>query len=340
MSSMRRMVMAASVAKRSDLILEIAGSRTPRARLSRVTPLTRSRPVCFSSGWPACCEAWCAARSVETSSMASCAALTDSVRGMTRSASANSAMASCSRVVTPREYASRWMERAASTAPPPATTADDSRTRLTTMRTSCSARSSSSKCTSLAPRRTTVVARAFFVPRTYNISPSPTRSSETLEASPRHPASNVSLPSMSASVTTIVAPVARARRVMSSFFTRRAAMAPASTKYFKHVSSMPFVVRMTLAPEARIFWMRSLVMSSSRCLMPSTSSGFSTWICTPICTLCRCSGKSSRAILAPTTTLVMPCAARATLRAKPSATSSDSVDDLPCAFKMWMAETG
>ena len=38
----------------------------------------------------------------------------------------------------------------------------------------------------------------------------------------------------------------------SSLGTRRTAMAPASTKYFSDMSSMPFVVRITLAPEARI----------------------------------------------------------------------------------------
>ena len=40
-------------------------------------------------------------------------------------------------------------------------------------------------------------------------------------------------------------------------------MAPASTKYLRHKSSIPPVHKMTLAPEARIFCIRSLVMSDS-----------------------------------------------------------------------------
>ena len=39
--------MAASVANRKLLILEMAGSTTPAARLSRISPLIRSKPVCF-----------------------------------------------------------------------------------------------------------------------------------------------------------------------------------------------------------------------------------------------------------------------------------------------------
>lgn len=46
---------------------------------------------------------------------------------------------------------------------------------------------------------------------------------------------------------------------------RRTAMAPASTKYLSALSSMPLVVRMTLAPDLRIIWIRSLVMSFSLC---------------------------------------------------------------------------
>lgn len=58
-------------------------------------------------------------------------------------------------------------------------------------------------------------------------------------------------------------PVALAMRFRSFFSTRRTAMAPASTKYFRHMSSIPPVVRTTVAPANRIFWMRSLVMSDS-----------------------------------------------------------------------------
>mmetsp|Transcript_20965 Transcript_20965/g.83573 ORF Transcript_20965/g.83573 Transcript_20965/m.83573 type:complete len:274 (+) Transcript_20965:291-1112(+) len=205
-SSMRRIVMAASVAKRRHLILEMAGSRTPWCRLSRVEPVARSRPVNLSSPGavvasveesetaaaapgvvvvvppsPAAaavssgaspslrsgrCARECTALSRATRSIASHAALTARVRGMTRSASAKSATASCSRVPSECAKLSKKTLSAASTAPPPATTAADSRTRLTTMRTSWSARSSSSRWNSFAPRSTTVHALALAVPRT------------------------------------------------------------------------------------------------------------------------------------------------------------------------------
>lgn len=52
-------------------------------------------------------------------------------------------------------------------------------------------------------------------------------------------------------------------RLRSLFRTRRTAIAPTSTKYLRHMSSMPPVVRTTLAPDDRIFWILSFVMSDS-----------------------------------------------------------------------------
>jgi hypothetical protein len=60
-----------------------------------------------------------------------------------------------------------------------------------------------------------------------------------------HTHKRTSFPSRSAMVTTTVPPVALAMRFRSSFLTLRMAMAPASTKYFRHRSSMPLVVRIT-----------------------------------------------------------------------------------------------
>lgn len=80
--------MAASVANLIELILEIMGSSTPAARLLRHLPFSKSNPQYLrfrragssSSGfW----EAACKARSLETSSVASLAALTARVLGMT-----------------------------------------------------------------------------------------------------------------------------------------------------------------------------------------------------------------------------------------------------------------
>lgn len=58
-------------------------------------------------------------------------------------------------------------------------------------------------------------------------------------------------------------PVALAMRLRSLLRTLLTAMAPTSTKYLRHMSSMPPVVRITLAPDAKIFWILSLVMSDS-----------------------------------------------------------------------------
>ena len=49
MSSIRRIVMAASVANLRDLILEIAGSKTPAFLLSLTVPSVRSRPTLKNS---------------------------------------------------------------------------------------------------------------------------------------------------------------------------------------------------------------------------------------------------------------------------------------------------
>lgn len=63
--------------------------------------------------------------------------------------------------------------------------------------------------------------------------------------------------------TSTIPPVALAMRLRSLLRTLLTAMAPTSTKYLRHMSSMPPVVRITLAPDAKIFWILSLVMSDS-----------------------------------------------------------------------------
>jgi hypothetical protein len=52
---------------------------------------------------------------------------------------------------------------------------------------------------------------------------------------------------------------------------------------------MPLVVRMTLAPASKIFWMRSLVMSISRCRIRSTSfTSFTTTCVRVVCYMNTC----------------------------------------------------
>lgn len=100
-SSIRNRDTAASNALFRLLTLLIVGSNTPAVTLSLIWPLRRSKPYrmyfFFPSSLGADWAAPCAARSVPTSSVLSFAAFTASVLGITRSASANSAMASCSR---------------------------------------------------------------------------------------------------------------------------------------------------------------------------------------------------------------------------------------------------
>merc|ERR1712012_1443057 len=86
---------------------------------------------------------------------------------------------------------------------------------------------------------------------------------DTVSASPRRVASKLSSPSMLARLVTKVAPVALAILLRSCLLHLLTAMAPASTKYFKHRSSMPPVVRITLAPVVKILLILSLVMSLS-----------------------------------------------------------------------------
>ena len=65
----------------------------------------------------------------------------------------------------------------------------------------------------------------------------------------------------------LLPPVAFAIRLRSFLRTRLTPMAPFSTKYLVFRSSIPPVVRITFAPDAKIFSTRSFVISASRCLM-------------------------------------------------------------------------
>mmetsp|Transcript_40114 Transcript_40114/g.120970 ORF Transcript_40114/g.120970 Transcript_40114/m.120970 type:complete len:304 (+) Transcript_40114:344-1255(+) len=303
-----------------------------------MTPSIRSNPVFFNNSFSLSPLFWlfaCAALSFATNSELSFAAFTAKVFGMTRSASAYSCIASCSRESSVVEYSSRCTESAASTAPPPGTNVLLSSIRFTTQSESCRARSISSNMYSLAPRSTTVEAPPPWHPYAYNISPSPMRSSRTASHVPRQSVSNVSFPSMSAIVTTTFPPVALARRLRSSLLHRRAHIMPASTKYFMQRSSTPLVVRTTRAPASMIFRILSLVMSISLFLMFSISAGSFTMTCTPMAMRWRCRFMSSMAIFTgpasgdDSTAVGMPCAARMALIAKPPARREDSNEDLP-----------
>lgn len=116
MSSILKIVMAASVANLIELILEIMGYRIPSFKLFLGFPFSKSNPQCFhvaASGFLAITsglfDAMWIALSLETSSVASWAAFTAKVLGMMFKASLNSAMAICSLVSKSVENYSRWM---------------------------------------------------------------------------------------------------------------------------------------------------------------------------------------------------------------------------------------
>lgn len=155
------------------------------------------------------------------------------------------------------------MFKAASTAPPPGTTEPLSNVRLMIERVSCIDLSISSNILSFAPRKMIDDELTTLVPLTRINSSSEIRSWTTSSAVPSNVGSNVSSPSKLAKDATRVAPVALAIRRRSSFLHRRTAIAPASMNSLRHKSSIPFVVRMTFAPAAKIFLMRSNVISDS-----------------------------------------------------------------------------
>ena len=136
-SSILRMVIAASVANLIELIFETIGSRTPAFKLFLGHPFVKSKPQYFNSNlfgsvYPSFWEAAWSVLNLEINSVASLAAFTAKVFGITFKASLNSEIAICSLVLKDLQNDSKWMLRAVSTAPPPATTFPDSRVLLAT----------------------------------------------------------------------------------------------------------------------------------------------------------------------------------------------------------------
>ena len=152
MSSIRRIVMAASVANFRHFTLFTVGSRTPFWKLFTTAPAARSNPLNLASGSS---FAACRAHSCAISSVASFAAFTASVLGMTISASPKAWTASCSLVPSDIAKSCRWRYSAVSTAPPPTTSDLLSITRCSTHTASWNDRSISCSIMSLAPRSTT-----------------------------------------------------------------------------------------------------------------------------------------------------------------------------------------
>jgi len=147
------------------------------------------------------------------------------------------------------------MLKATSTAPPPATIFPDSKVLLATQIESCNDLklkinylSTSSSIYSFAPLRIIVHALDFLHPLKNTKSLSPTASSLTSSHSPKNDGSKTYSPYGVAIVLITVAPVSLAILAISPLLTLLNPMHPASTIYFEAKSSMPILVRITLAP--------------------------------------------------------------------------------------------
>mmetsp|Transcript_11370 Transcript_11370/g.18278 ORF Transcript_11370/g.18278 Transcript_11370/m.18278 type:complete len:318 (+) Transcript_11370:563-1516(+) len=248
-------------------------------------------------------------------------------------------MASCSRDAICSATCSKYTESAASTAPPPGTTRPDSSTRLMTHRASCTDRSNSSNIYQFTPRSTIVCALVDEQPLMNKISRSPTVISSTMSAEPKELAGTDSLPSSSANVISSLPPVSLAMRFSFFLSTRRTAMHLAVTKYLIAASSIPLVVKMTLAPALISSSMRSLMMSYSLALIASTSVGFSIIICTPNLSAMRLISKSTMAILAFLMLRGICCEHRYSCKQYPLMSSASRMP-LPVTFKISTAFTG
>jgi hypothetical protein len=106
------MVIAASVANLREFIFEIMGSRTPAFKLFLGLPLIKSKPqylsyIFLGSVSPYFWEAVWRVLNFEISSVASFAALTDNVLGITFNASLNYEIAICYLVANVLQYCSR-----------------------------------------------------------------------------------------------------------------------------------------------------------------------------------------------------------------------------------------
>ena len=150
LSSIRKIVTAASTANDKLLILLIAGSNTPACRLSRTHPSFKSSPVQRSESLSACEVSFkmalkCCARSALIKSTASHAELTASYLGIDSNALAKAVTANYSFPGIVFANSSRYTDKAASTQPPPGTTKRDSKALETAHNASCTERSTSSR---------------------------------------------------------------------------------------------------------------------------------------------------------------------------------------------------
>ncbi len=207
MSSIRRIIVAASVETCISWTLTRRGSITLIFNMSLTFPFNTSTPAYLPPFlWDL--------RTSSIISIGSSPAFSARVFGMISIAFAYASIAICSRPPTVVAYSRNAIEIHVAAAPPPAVILPSSKATFTTNKASCIPRSSSSTTCSVLPRIRIETAFGFLQSVTNVILSSPIFCSSTLPANPR------SFCESSSRFATTIAPVAFASLSMSLFFAR------------------------------------------------------------------------------------------------------------------------
>ena len=214
---MRKSMVALSTAVLMDCTLTAYGSHTPSAFMSTMVPFSPSMPNVRASSPSACL-----ARSLVRVRMTLAPQFCASVRGMTSSADPMARNGHCSTPSILDASSVMALDTAISTAPPPGSKRGSCTTFLATPMASSRLRSISFKMSLLAPRRTMVHALGSSQ-STMNV-----KYSSPIFSTLNKPAPvPISDSRISSTLDTMVAPAARAMRLLSVLRTRRNAVMPA-----------------------------------------------------------------------------------------------------------------
>mmetsp|Transcript_47647 Transcript_47647/g.69864 ORF Transcript_47647/g.69864 Transcript_47647/m.69864 type:complete len:318 (-) Transcript_47647:49-1002(-) len=254
-SSIRRSIHADSIAVFMLCVLTTKGSQIPISFMSASSPVSPLMPqLLYSPSLEAACKARSSVIRLTTSAPQFCA----NVRGMTSSASATTEKG---------HFWIPWIEAASlrsatasaiSTAPPPGSSLGSRATLRDTSMQSCKLRSTSLRRSFEGPRRRIVQAFGD-LQSTKN-----EKYSSPIFSTWNTPQSWPTCSSLSSDVRcTMVAPVTRARRLLSVLRRRRSAVTPALTKKCCARSEMPFSVMTMSGLTRRISSTVALIQSSS-----------------------------------------------------------------------------
>mmetsp|Transcript_21870 Transcript_21870/g.55479 ORF Transcript_21870/g.55479 Transcript_21870/m.55479 type:complete len:323 (-) Transcript_21870:663-1631(-) len=243
--------------------LTTSGSQMPSARMSEMTPLFPSIP--HETTPPVSARALaCLARSSVTMRTTSQPQFCASVRGMTSKAMPAALYGHCSAPDTLFDFSASATEMAISHAPPPGTSMGDWKMLRATDMASIKLRSTSLSTSFEAPRSRIVQALGA------SQSMKKVKNSSPILATSNRPQPVPTSDSLSSSVRlTMVAPHARAMRLLSVLRMRRSTVTPALTRKCCARSETPFSVTTTSGLTARMSWQMEAIQSSS-CLSSSS----------------------------------------------------------------------